>query len=135
MEKKVIVFAQDNCIKGKGEPAGRIPVPVGSTLTITCSDTDEWEIRTGDERFEVNANGKRGDMPYNPGPEHATMFYGTLVGSFDGGTTYFSVGTHLVMTVNYASPDGGDPILTLWCWDSYSEDNSGAISATVLIEP
>jgi len=56
-----------------------------------------------------------------------SFLYGALVGSLDGGKTFFSVGTHLSMTVLT------EGTLTLHYWDSNSQDNVGDIAVIVQI--
>jgi hypothetical protein len=53
------------------------------------------------------------------------FLYGSIVGSFDGGKSYFSTGTHLTMTM--LTPG----TLSFCCWDSDYQNNSGSVKATV----
>ena len=62
---------------------------------------------------------------YRRGPQ--SFLYGSLVGSLDGGKTFFSVGTHLSMTV---LTEGN---LTLHYWDSNNADNSEFVQVIVQI--
>ncbi|HCQ17140.1 MAG TPA: hypothetical protein DIU20_12805 [Cryomorphaceae bacterium] len=134
MSQKVIVHARDNST-GKpqitGASGGRYAL--GSVLVINCSDDDEWEISEGG-LHEVNANGVPDELiPSSalPGEFQA----GCMVGSLDGGQTFFSVGTCLRMRILGGTKVEGNQVdLTLYCWDSDYENNEGRITATVSSE-
>ncbi|HEV7806941.1 MAG TPA: hypothetical protein VGO80_14050 [Solirubrobacteraceae bacterium] len=53
--------------------------------------------------------------------------FGSLVGSLDGGKTYFAIGTRMEMTI--LAPGR----LALYYWDVNNGDNSGSIVATVAV--
>jgi hypothetical protein len=57
----------------------------------------------------------------------STTLYGSLVGSLDGGKTFFPVGTRLEMTILAAGR------LSLYYWDTNNQDNSGSVTATVVL--
>jgi hypothetical protein len=57
-----------------------------------------------------------------------SFLYGSLIGSLDGGKTFFAVGTRLEMTI--VCPAG---VLLLYYWDINKADNSGSITATVAV--
>jgi len=56
-----------------------------------------------------------------------SFLYGSLVGSLDDGKTFFPVGTRLEMTIL------GSGQLSLFYWDSNNQDNSGSVTATVVV--
>jgi hypothetical protein len=130
---KVIVRAKDNStakIPMTGASAGTIAP--GSLVSIRCSKTDEWEISEGHEGHEVNANGVPNEIATLG---NQTFSYGCIVGSWDGGKTFFPVGTHLDMVACVAKADNSPAELTLYCWDSDFENNSGSIAAEVTTHP
>ena len=130
---KVIVRAKDNSTAKNpmiGASAGTIAP--GMLVSIRCSKTDEWEISEGHEHHEVNANGVPNEITTRG---NQTFTYGCMVGSWDGGKTFFPVGTHLDMVASVANPDGSPAELTLYCWDSDFENNGGSIAAEVTTHP
>lgn len=79
----------------------------------------------------VNANGLSNPFGGNYGlftQSGFSFFYGSLVGSLDGGKTFFPVGTRMEMSI--LIPEGR---LTLYYWDSNKADNSGSVIATVAV--
>jgi len=145
--KTINVLALDNSIgDGKSKVGVSIgEVPLGSIITIECSPDKQWKIDRGgvgpNPAIPRNANGFGADkfekMYVQKDPNGRQYFRdGTLVGSFDGGHTLFSVGTYLKMTVNnVADSQLNKAELTLHCFDTYSSDNSGKIPVSVTIEP
>ena len=59
--------------------------------------------------------------------EVLASFFGSLIGTLDGGKTFFGVGTNMTMTVL----SGGS--LSFVYWDSNHQDNSGSIDVTVQV--
>jgi len=125
---QIKVDAKANSVSGgKGYDTGYTLRP-GDILMISAGPDDRWSA--GANQRLSNANGlgnplggkfglyKRGDQGF---------LYGSLVGSLDGGKTFFSVGTHLSMTVLTEGK------LTLHYWDSNNADNSGQIQVIVQI--
>ena len=112
---------------GKGLNTGFMLRP-GEILTITAGPDDKWAAGTPN-RFS-NANGLGNPLGgqfglYRRGQQ--SFLYGALVGSLDGGKTFFSVGTHLSMTV---LTEGN---LTLYFWDSNNTDNTEFVQVIVQI--
>lgn len=98
----------------------------GSVATISCNPNDEWEISAGGIH-ECNADGVEG-APFIF--KEQSYRAGAMVGSFDGGNTFFPVGVNTEVRV--LSPGTRDNAeLTLYCWDSDWANNSGNIAATV----
>jgi hypothetical protein len=56
---------------------------------------------------------------------------GALVGSFDGGKSFFSVGLASTISLSEYSKDLKAVELTLYCWDNYEGDNAGTISVGI----
>lgn len=112
---------------GKGLDTGFSLRP-GDILTIVAGPDDKWAAGTPNRYSNANGLGnplgghfglyRRGDQSF---------LYGALVGSLDGGKTFFSVGTHLSMTVLTE----GD--LSLYYWDSNNQDNLDFISVIIQI--
>ena len=100
----------------------------GDILTLSAGPDDKWAA--GVPNRYSNANGLGNPLGgkfglYRRGDQ--SFLYGALVGSLDGGKTFFSVGTHLSMTVLT------EGTLTLHYWDSNSQDNVGDIAVIVQI--
>jgi len=112
---------------GKGLDTGFLLKP-GDILTIHAGPDDKWAAGAPN-RFS-NANGLGNPLGgkfglYSRGMQ--SFLYGALVGSLDGGKTFFCVGTHLSMTVLT------EGTLTLHYWDSNNNDNTGDIAVTIQI--
>jgi hypothetical protein len=56
-----------------------------------------------------------------------SFLYGSLIGSLDGGQTFFPVGTRLEMTIL------GPGRLSLYYWDLNNADNFGDVAVTVVL--
>jgi hypothetical protein len=100
----------------------------GDILTIVAGPDDKWAAGTPN-RYS-NANGLGNPLGGNFGLYRRgdqSFLYGALVGSLDGGKTFFSVGTHLSMTVLT------EGTLTLHYWDSNNQDNAEFISVIIQI--
>ncbi len=112
---------------GKGLNTGFSLRP-GDILTIVAGPDDKWAAGTPN-RYS-NANGLGNPLGGNFGLYRRgdqSFLYGALVGSLDGGKTFFSVGTHLSMTVLT------EGTLTLHYWDSNNQDNAEFISVIIQI--
>lgn len=133
MSSNITVNAKkDSVAKIPLEGADAGTIKPGDLLIISCSQTDEWEVSTGGELMETNANGLGNHMTSRG---NQTIRTGALVGSLDGGATYFSIGTRLEMVVTAVNSNGTNPNLKLYCWDSDFEDNSGTITAYINTVP
>ncbi|PRQ03308.1 hypothetical protein ENSA5_16980 [Enhygromyxa salina] len=121
------VKAKANSITGgKGLNTG-ITVGPGQLLVVSADPNDQWSAGSGPRRS--NANGLGNPLGQNFGLHtHAggqSFLFGALVGSLDGGETFFGVGTYLVMTVLTKGE------LSLYYWDSNNHDNSDQIRVVV----
>ena len=127
--QSVYVNAERNGVIGShGAQAGTFVT--GQVITITCNANDKWNINTRNGASRCNANGFN-NLPVAPPNFPQTFLAGCIVGSFDGGRTFFSVGTKAVITI-CAAVHGTDRVdLTLYCWDSFYTDNEGEISVSV----
>jgi hypothetical protein len=122
------VKAKENSVdQGTGLDTG-VAVSAGDKLKITVSEDQTWSAGAADRNSNANGliAGNRFGGVY---PPHSTKGFsfpiGSLVGSLDGGKTFFLVGT------NY---DGVAPVagrLSLFFWDSISHDNFGSVTASV----
>jgi hypothetical protein len=121
------VKAKENSISGGVPLATGITLSKGDILTISVSPGDKWSAGTGER--ESNANGLGNPFGADFGfftHNGFSYLYGSLVGSIDGGKTFFPVGTRLEMPI--FTPPGQ---LTLHYWDINNGDNSGSVTATV----
>jgi hypothetical protein len=126
MRHEFQVRAKENSITGGTPLDTDIRVNPGDLLVITASPADTW--RAGPDDRTSNANGLGNPLGgayglYASG-SHRFLF-GSLVGTFDDGQTYFGVGTYLAMTILT------EGVLKLVYWDGFSDDNSGSVRATV----
>jgi len=123
------VKAKENSVSGGVPMVTGISVTKGELLTISVSPDDKWSAGAADR--ESNANGLSNPFGGNYGVfTHGpfSFFYGSLVGSLDGGKTFFAVGTRMEMSI--LIPEGR---LTLYYWDVNKDDNSGSVIATVAV--
>ena len=112
-----------------------IYVEPGDLLNVDVSPVDFWALYTNnvdggnDINCTLNANGRKvdGSVYGNLALFQHTFLYGSLVGSIDGGKSFFPVGTHLVMTVYTAGK------LSFGCWDVDYASNAGFIKAYVKV--
>lgn len=121
---KIPVEAKENSTtRGVGKSAGKIEL--GTLLRITCSPENTWNL---DPTNTTNANGTTAFTTIND----QTFSDGCLVGSFNNGKTFFSIGTFLEMTVNARNSDGSSSVeLLLYCWDSDNENNSDYLNIII----
>jgi hypothetical protein len=122
-----VVKAKDNSVSGGAPLDTNITVTKGQLLTIGVPADDTWSA--GADNRESNANGLSNPLGGNfgvftKGP--FSFFYGALVGSLDGGKTFFAVGTRMEMSILF--PTGR---LLLYYWDVNNVDNTGSITADV----
>ena len=106
----------------------------GDLITVDVHPLDFWSLLERDLSFSISANGRRSDGTFRFGLGYDRLdkvghnfVYGSLVGTLDGGKTFFPVGTHLEMT---ALTTGN---LALACWDVDFANNAGVIRAYVKV--
>jgi hypothetical protein len=120
------VKAMENSISGGTGFNTGIGVEPGQLLVISADPKDVWSAGVADRMS--NANGLGNPLGGNYGlytrGSHSFL-YGSLVGSFDNGTTFFGVGTCLTMTVLTTGT------LKLYYWDSNKDDNTGQVRVLV----
>lgn len=105
-----------------------IKLEPGDLLTLYVDPSELWSLAWADRGWDMNANGVRKDgIKYGAfGPADWDKFrMGSLIGTLDGGTTYFAVGTHLEMTVLSKGK------LSFVFWDLDSANNAGSVRAFV----
>jgi hypothetical protein len=132
--KQFEVKAKENSATGGNALNTGVVVAKGDRLIIKAAEDDTWSAG-GSERTS-NANGlvagnKYGGVfgTYTSPTTGATFPFGSLVGSLDGGKSYFLVGTQFDGPV----PQAGT--LSLLYWDMNNEDNSGSITVSVETVP
>jgi len=128
MAHQFIVKAKENSVSGGAPMNTGISLHPGQFLTIKASPDETWSA--GAANRTSNANGLSNPLGGNFGTfskNGFTYLYGSLVGSVDGGQTFFPVGTNLEMTVL------GPGQLSLFYWDINNQDNSGSVTATVSV--
>jgi hypothetical protein len=123
------VQALAHCITGGTPLNTSIKVNPGDLLVITASPSDLWAAGEGDRTS--NANGLGNPLSGNQYGLYQngaySFLYGSLVGTFDDGKTYFGIGTYLAMTILTTG------VLKLVYWDGYHKDNTGDVKATVQV--
>ena len=120
------VKAKENSVSGGTPLVTGISVTKGELLTISVPADDTW--RAGAANRESNANGLGNPLGDDFGVfthNGFSFLFGSLVGSLDGGKTFFAVGTRMEMSI---IPAGR---LALYYWDVNKDDNSGSVTATV----
>ena len=128
MTYQFVVKAKENSVSGGVPMDTGIALKPGQLLTISVPADDTWSA--GAANRTSNANGLGNPLGGNFGTftKNGSVFlYGSLVGSVDGGQTYFAVGTRLEMTIL------GPGRLSLFYWDVNNQDNTGSITATVAL--
>ena len=126
---KCDVKAKENSVSGGTGLNTGITLAKGDRLVISVAEDDTWSATASDIS---NANG------FGPGTTAYAKYgnyvragssfpYGSLVGSLDGGKTFFLVGTRLDKAVTEAGP------LSLYYWDSDSVNNLGFVTATISV--
>lgn len=129
MANTFVVRANQNSVTGGVGLNTGISVGLGDLLTISVPPDDTWSAGPGNRTS--NANGLGNPLGQNFGVFTKNGFsaqFGSLVGSLDGGNTFFAVGTRMEMTI--LAPNGH---LTLYYWDSDNVNNSGSVTATVAV--
>ncbi|MFN6131322.1 MAG: hypothetical protein ACK46L_00160 [Synechococcaceae cyanobacterium] len=124
------VNAKENSQTGGAALNTGITVAKGDKLIIKVAEDDTWSAGGSDRTS--NANGLIAGNKYGgvygtfTSPKTGTTFpYGSLVGSLDGGKSYFLVGT------NFDAPVTQAGTLTLCYWDQNNHDNSGSVTVSV----
>ena len=121
------VKAKDNSVSG-GVPLNTgVTLSKGDGLKITVPPAHKWSNSLCG--LLTNADGKLNNFTPNGrfSKSGHTFVVGSLVGSLDGGRTFFQVGTH------YEQPAAESGQLLLCYWDSDSANNHGAVVATVSV--
>lgn len=139
------VDAAANSTSG-GTGAATISLMAGQAFTVTVGVTDLWNA--GALPRWSNADGLVGDVFATGADESGqplgtqisqnwgtytqgglTAAYGTLVGSFDNGASFFSIGT------SYSGIAAAGGLLNLYYFDSVGGDNTGSVLANVTAVP
>jgi hypothetical protein len=120
------IDAKNNSLTGGTPLSTGITVGPGDLLTVSVPSDDTWSA--GAANRTSNANGLGNPLggsfgTFAKGPFQ--FLYGSLVGTIDGGNTYFAVGTRLEMSIQVKGK------LELVYWDMNNADNSGCIHATI----
>ena len=112
------VFANGNSTTGgTGLAAGSYQA--GDSLRIFAAASDTWNHS---ESLESNADGH---VTHETDLNGVIFPTGALVGSLDGGTTFFKIGIYYETTFAAAAN------LTLYSWDSDSDNNDGSITVSI----
>ncbi|MDC0717295.1 hypothetical protein [Nannocystis bainbridge] len=123
-----VVDARKHSISGGAALDTAIALSPGQLLVIHVDPEDTWSAGVADRTSNANGLGNPLGGDYGLFGRGAQAFlYGALVGSLDGGATFFGVGTHLSMTILT------EGTLLFYYWDSNHEDNSGQIRVSVQV--
>ena len=124
------VKAKENSLTGGAALTTGITVAKGDKLIVKVAEDDTWSGHWS--KGIVNANGfiagnkDSGIFGMFTSPQTGATFpYGSLVGSLDGGKSYFLVGT------NFDAPVPQAGTLSLCFWDSNNSDNCGSVTVSV----
>ncbi|MBO3460743.1 DUF4114 domain-containing protein [Aetokthonos hydrillicola Thurmond2011] len=101
----------------------------GDVITVDVHPLDFWSLGVGDSNLNFTTNGRRSDGTFwaDLNILNHIFKFGSLVGTLDGGKTFFQVGTHLQMT----SLNTGN--FALACWDSSPDNNQGLVRAYIKV--
>lgn len=126
MKHEFEIKAKENSITGGRPLDTEIKVKPGDLLVVTASPDDTWSAGPADRTSNANGLGNTLGGAYGMYASGAHRFlFGSLIGTFDDGKTYFGVGTYLAMTILT------EGVLKFVYWDGFSGDNSGSVKATV----
>ena len=127
-QHQFVVKAKENSVSGGVPMDTGLTVAPGQLLTISVAPDDTWSAGAGNRTSNANGLGNPLGGNFGTFTKNGSVFlFGCLVGSFDGGTTFFAVGTRLEMTIL------GPGRLSLFYWDVNNQDNTGDVTATVAI--
>ena len=116
------VKANENSTSGGvGAEVTGITLQKGDIISSFCDFVDKWKLLDDQEAFNLNANGKDG-LFSTVGDTNQRLITGSLVGSFDNGKTFFSIGLFSQFPILVENP-----VLKLYCCDSDKNNNSGSI--------
>ncbi|MFB2919569.1 hypothetical protein [Aerosakkonema funiforme] len=107
-----------------------IELEPGDVLKVNVDPKDLWNMAWMDRNGDVNANGINKNNAYPFGyiaKDNFDFRLGSLIGTLDEGKTYFSVGTHLEMTVLSKGT------LSFVFWDVDKLNNRGFVRAFVKV--
>ncbi|HAD98470.1 MAG TPA: hypothetical protein DCG19_13760 [Cryomorphaceae bacterium] len=124
---EIAVEAKTNSSNGGvGKAVEGLSLEYGSILVFYCDPEERWNVWDHREEWSTNANGKQGST-VQIGSTNQSINTGALVGSFDDGQTFFTIGTFSQITVLH----GNAPELKLYCADSDYQNNTGFIKVNV----
>lgn len=115
------VFARENSSTG-GQGLVVSGFNPGDSIQFSANPQDIWKLSDNGE-FLLNADGAGIDAHVHSQGDY-TFATGSLVGSTDNGSSFFSIGTNGTAVI----PATGE--LRLYCWDSDFENNSGFIKVS-----
>lgn len=118
-----VVDAKANSVSGGTLLNTGIKLVPNQLLTVSVPVDEAWFAGPS---LNSNANGRTTAPVFTH--KGLTAFSGSLVGSLDGGNSFFGIGTRLEMSI--LIPSG---ILSLGYWDSDNFNNSGSVTATVAV--
>jgi hypothetical protein len=128
MAHDFVVKANQNSVSGGSAMNTGVSVQPGQLLTISASPDDTWSAGAANRTSNANGLGNPLGGSFGTFTKGDFVFlYGSLVGSLDGGKTFFPVGTRMEMTI--LAPGK----LSLYYWDINNADNSGEVTATVAV--
>ena len=122
------VGAKQNSVSGGVGLNTGVKLAPGNLLTVCVDVNDTWAA--GKDQRTSNANGLGNPLGADFGTYTKGDFnflFGSLIGSLDGGKTFFAVGTRLEMTIL----NKGE--LSLYYWDNNNADNKGTVTANVAV--
>ncbi|WP_266168824.1 hypothetical protein [Dyella subtropica] len=151
----VPVDSNANSVAGSGVASFKAflggPLKPGDTITISVEPLAIWNsggsiAGTNASGFAVNPNNippidyssfvpcqpNAHEVPTYPNAANYGFGVGVLVGSLDGGSTFFAVGTNFSMVYLGSGDSAAAPAgISLFFWDVNSADNVGSLMASV----
>ena len=128
-QSQFVVKAKENSVSGGAPMQTGVAVGPGELLTISVPADQTWSAGPADRTSNANGLGNPlGGAQYGLYTQgNFSFLFGSLIGSLDGGKTFFAVGTRLEMTILAKGK------LSLYYWDVNNGDNSGSVTATVAV--
>jgi len=128
-QTQFVVKAKENSVSGGVPMQTGVAVGPGDLLTVSVPAEQTWSAGAADRISNANGLGNPlGGTQYGQYVKGIFSFLcGSLVGSLDGGKTFFAVGTRMEMTILAKGK------LSLYYWDINDDDNFDSVTATVAV--
>jgi hypothetical protein len=125
------IHAYHHSISGGKALNTNIQLEPGDLLIVRAHPKDLYNLLSNDPKFYINANALNSDKKVcwsaDGGRGSFRFACGSLIGTIDNDSTYFSIGTHLEMTILNRGT------LSFYCADVDQGNNLGSVKAFVKV--